>query len=85
MGFRLQVKPDPVKYNPPKSKSTIVNATKIVDWDSFLHSYWLEKMASSNSSFYDDAKILHRNGCRCCINTSTNVRSRNLREVTKRK
>ena len=51
MTFRLQVKPGPVKYNPPKSKSKL-----IVDWDSFLHSYWLEKMAGSNSTFYDDAR-----------------------------
>ena len=65
MTFRLQVKPDPVKYEPPKSKSKL-----IVDWDSFLHSRWLEKMASSNSSFYDEAKVSHGNGCRCFTNTS---------------
>ena len=78
MTFRLDVKPGPVKYNPPEAKPK-----SIVDWDSSLHSYWLDKMASSNSTFYDDAKILHGNGCRCCTNTS--VRSRNLREVQKRK
>ena len=50
--------------------------TSLLDWNSFLHSYWLEKM--TGSSFYGDAKILHGNGCRCC------TRSRNLREVQKR-
>ena len=52
----------------------------IQDWDLFLRSYWLKKTISS--SFYDDSNI-HGNGCRCC--TNTNVRTRNLREVAKRK
>ena len=57
MTFRLQVKHGTVKYLQPKSESKL-----IVDWDSFLHFYWLEKMAGSNSTFYDDAKVSHGNG-----------------------
>ena len=45
----------------------------IQDWDLFLHSYWLEKMTGSNSTFYDDAKVSHGNGCRCCTCTNTSV------------
>jgi hypothetical protein len=76
MTFRVDVKPGPVKYNPPEAKPKL-----IVDGDSSLHSYWLEKMAAS--TFYDDAKILHGNSCRCCTRTSTG--RRNLMEVQKKK
>ena len=58
-------------------RATREKANGIQDWDSFLRSYWLVKMAAS--TFYDDAKILHGNNCRCC------TRSRILTEVKKRK
>ena len=49
----------------------------IADWDSFLHSCWLERMVSSKSPFYDDAKILHGNSCHYCNRTDTGRRKFN--------
>jgi hypothetical protein len=35
------------------------------DWDSYLYSFWLEKMAL-NPGFYDDARESHMSGlCKC--------------------
>ena len=37
----------------------------ISDWDSYLHSIWLEKIASS-PGFYDDARESNMSGlCKC--------------------
>ena len=89
MTLCLQVKPRPdafnKKYQPvkPESKSKSNSESKIVDWDESLHCYWLEKMAGTNSTFYDDARILHGNSCRCCTRIGTGCR--NLMEVRKRK
>lgn len=41
--------------------------TEIADWDSFLYSYWLQKIAL-NPGLYDDAKKSHMLGrCSCKI------------------
>jgi hypothetical protein len=50
----------------------------ISDWDSYLYSLWLEKMAL-NPGFYDDAKIFHGYRCDCCSRTII------LTEVKKKK
>ena len=37
----------------------------VSDWDTYLHSFWLEKMAL-NPGFYDDARESHMSGlCKC--------------------
>ena len=76
MTFRLQVKPDPVKYGTTKIK--IKTNCRLGFISSFC---WLEKMASSDSSFYDEAKVSHGNGSHVLPIPLYN----NLREVTKRK
>jgi hypothetical protein len=56
------------------------NTRSLEDWDSFLHSLWLDIM-KTNPGFYDDAKINHSIGhckCRCTGNLY-------LREGHKRK
>jgi hypothetical protein len=40
-------------------------AHAISDWDSYLHSFWLKKMAL-NPGLYDDARESHISGlCKC--------------------
>ena len=48
----------------PKLKPTIPKCV-IADWDSFLYSYWLLKIAL-DPGFYDDVKKSHSLGhCKC--------------------
>jgi hypothetical protein len=42
-----------------------IGKTPITDWDSYLYSLWIEKIAFS-PGLYDDAKISHISGlCKC--------------------
>jgi hypothetical protein len=42
-----------------------IKISLIADWDSYLHSIWLQKMAL-NPGFYDDARQSHISGlCKC--------------------
>ena len=65
-----------VKRGPAAKEKENGIGIRIQDWD------WLETMAGSSFSSYDDANI-HRNCCRYYTNTS--VHSRNSREARKKK
>jgi hypothetical protein len=62
------------RENVQKQDKETIDILSIADWDFFLYSYWLKKIAL-NPQFYDDAKTDHGH-CRCCSRVTSEGRKR---------